>query len=200
MYYTLNALVKAEQKISRSQFLVFLYPVPQLDNIKEILSEHNREYANATHNCYAYILGDKQQTRYYSDAGEPSGTAGKPILNALIRANLTHVLAIVTRYYGGIKLGVKGLIDAYGGSVEMALADAELVEYRDLDYILLQIDYPILESIKHTCLEHNMPVEVLAWESRILLQIGFTKDQRQNIDSIVETYMHLGKLKFIENK
>jgi len=142
-----------EIKIQRSRFIACLYPVANPDEARKHLSEHAKQYADATHNCYAYICGFNGEVTYYSDAGEPGGTAGKPILNVLLRAELTNILAVVTRYYGGIKLGVKGLIEAYGSSVEAAVQMVELVIARQMINYEVTCDYSSFEHLKHKATE-----------------------------------------------
>lgn len=147
--HSIKTIVEDRVKILRSEFIATLYPVQDAAEALAYLKEHQLKYADATHNCYAYILGYEAETRYYSDAGEPGGTAGKPILNALLRNELTGVLAVVTRYYGGTKLGVKGLIEAYTLATQNAIGIAELIEYHQLCKYRVIVDYDSLESVKH---------------------------------------------------
>lgn len=149
MKYTIKTDVQARIKVLRSEFIGFLYRVEDAGVAQEILRKHQNDYQNATHNCYAYVLGYDAETQYYSDAGEPGGTAGKPILNSLLRNDLSGVLAVVTRYYGGIKLGVKGLIDAYTEATTEAMALAELHEYQKYLYFSLTSTYSQIEIIRH---------------------------------------------------
>ena len=108
-----------EQKIKRSVFIAEVHPWHNEQEARSILADVVSRYRDATHNCRAYILSDG--TEYSSDDGEPSGTAGRPILNAIKHSGLVNVIVIVTRYYGGVKLGVRGLIDAYGDTAMNAL-------------------------------------------------------------------------------
>ena len=108
-----------EEKIKRSLFIAEVSPCRNEDEAREILSRTVSKYRDATHNCRAYLLSNGSE--YSSDDGEPSGTAGKPILNAIKRSGLVNVIVVVTRYFGGVKLGVRGLIDAYGGTAQKAL-------------------------------------------------------------------------------
>lgn len=108
-----------EQKIKRSVFIAEVHPCHDEQEARAILADVISQHRDATHNCRAYILSDG--TEYSSDDGEPSGTAGRPILNAIKHSGLVNVIVIVTRYYGGVKLGVRGLIDAYGDTAMNAL-------------------------------------------------------------------------------
>ena len=115
-----------EEKIKRSVFIADVYPCHDETEARGILAGITAKYRDATHNCRAYVLSDG--TEYSSDDGEPSGTAGKPILGAIKRSGLVNVIVVVTRYYGGVKLGVRGLIDAYGDVAAKALDMAGKVE------------------------------------------------------------------------
>ncbi len=126
-FFTLKEPSSWQQKIRRSSFICFLFPISNAEEARTLIAAHAKEYANATHNCFAYLSGQERETQYWSDAGEPRGSAGKPILNALLRAEMTNVLAIVTRYYGGVKLGIPGLIEAYGNTVEQALENVNKI-------------------------------------------------------------------------
>lgn len=121
-----------EEKIDRSRFLVSLKYVEHIDEAKEFISEISKEHQNASHNCWAFVIGKSGDYAHSSDSGEPPGTAGKPMLNAILRHDLTNIAVVVTRYFGGVKLGIRGLIDAYGGVVEKAIelnGTSELVDY-----------------------------------------------------------------------
>ena len=108
-----------EEKVKRSVFIADVFPCHDEEEARQILSLTVSKYRDATHNCRAYVLSNG--TEYSSDDGEPSGTAGRPILNAIKRSGLVNVLVIVTRYFGGVKLGVRGLIDAYGETASKSL-------------------------------------------------------------------------------
>jgi len=173
---TIKEAVQAQQKILRSEFLGFLYPVKDTEEARSVISEHQKLYANATHNCFAYIIGDRQQTQYYSDAGEPSGTAGKPMLSALLRAELTNVLAIVTRYYGGVKLGAKGLIEAYEGSVAQAISIAELISYVELTELLIKCDYAGYDLIRGKSAEWQAEIKETSFSERVEMVVSLPRE------------------------
>lgn len=126
--------------IDKSEFITTIYPVATVDEVNEILAATNKKYYDATHNCYAYIL-DNGNIQKCSDDGEPSKTAGYPMLDVLKKNDLTNVLAITTRYFGGIKLGAGGLIRAYSSSVSEALKDAIFLVERELAIYEITISY-----------------------------------------------------------
>lgn len=99
--------------INKSEFITTLFPVTNVDEVLEIFKAHKIKYSDASHHCYGYIIGDNQEVQKYSDDGEPSKTAGLPIIEVLKKHDLTNILAITVRYYGGIKLGAGGLTRAY---------------------------------------------------------------------------------------
>ncbi|MDZ7360965.1 MAG: YigZ family protein [candidate division KSB1 bacterium] len=126
-YYTIMAPVEVEFKIKDSTFIAFLRAVASRQEAETCISERSRQFHDATHNCYAFRVGfDNHLVAKSSDAGEPAGTAGRPILRALERRHLTNLAAVVTRYFGGTKLGTGGLIRAYGGAVAAAIGQAAL--------------------------------------------------------------------------
>lgn len=114
--------------INKSKFITNIFSVDNLDEINTYLDEIRNKYKDATHHCYAYILDN---TKRFNDDNEPSGTAGMPILDCLEKNNLNHVLCIVTRYFGGIKLGAGGLVRAYSNSVSNAISNTQKLELVD---------------------------------------------------------------------
>lgn len=113
-------------EINKSKFIVFLFFVKHKNDVQNILKKHKQNFKDATHNCYAYILDNN--TYYSSDDGEPTSTAGKPILNSLQNNNMNYTLAIVTRYYGGIMLGAGGLVRAYSGSTSKTIQNSKTID------------------------------------------------------------------------
>ncbi len=140
--YRINDTYENTIIINKSEFITHLYRVNNVDEIEEILAKTRKKYYDATHNCYAYILGDNQDVQKASDDGEPQKTAGMPMLEVLKKKNMTNILAITTRYFGGILLGAGGLVRAYSDSVSEAL---KLVKLYDISYVnsfKLTLTYP----------------------------------------------------------
>jgi len=123
-YFEPAASGEVETRHKRSLFIGRASRAGAEEEARENVREIARRYADATHHCWAYRVGFPQTTEYYSDAGEPSGTAGRPILGAIHRAGVVNAVVVVTRYFGGTKLGVRGLIEAYGECASLALAAA----------------------------------------------------------------------------
>ena len=152
--------VTYEEKIKRSVFIANLEICRTESEAKNFLNKITSQHRDATHNCRAYIFAD--QSEYFSDDGEPSGTAGRPILNAIKKSNLVNVMVIVTRYFGGVKLGVRGLIDAYGGTAEKALDMAGKIERIITKKIKISLEYNSVGLI--TRLLENFNALNLIWD------------------------------------
>ena len=127
-YLTISLPSEALYKDKGSKFYAFAYPVQTVEQIKDILAEKRKEYYDARHVCYAYMLGYERNQFRANDDGEPSGTAGRPILGQINSSNLTDILIIVVRYFGGTLLGTSGLIQAYKTSAAEAIAAATIEE------------------------------------------------------------------------
>ena len=127
--------------IQKSEFITHLFRVETIDDVNNILDNIRKKYYDATHNCYAYILGDKQDIQKCSDDGEPAKTAGAPIIDVLKKNNMTNILAVVTRYFGGILLGAGGLVRAYSSSVSEALNKAKLYDTLDVTDFIITTSY-----------------------------------------------------------
>lgn len=144
--YTQNTII-----IKKSEFVCHLIPCSDIDQAKELIEKYSDK--NATHNCVAYIIGTHERA---NDDGEPSQTAGMPMLNVLKMQGLTNIIAIVTRYFGGIKLGAGGLTRAYTQSVSEALKEAEIVEKELVDLYEITIDYSFTRKFEHLLKQYNI--------------------------------------------
>ena len=140
LYRTVAAPAEAACRERSSKFLAWIYPVRTEEEIREHLEALRKRFFDATHHCYAWRLGPRGETFRANDDGEPSGTAGKPILGQLLSNELTDCLVVVVRYFGGTKLGVPGLIAAYKESAAAAIEAAQIVE-RTVDRIVT-VDFP----------------------------------------------------------
>ena len=146
-YLTINAPSEGLYKEKGSKFIAFAIPVSNVEQIKTILEEKRKEHHDARHVCYAYILGVDKADYRSNDDGEPSGTAGRPILGSLLSAGVTNVLIAVVRYFGGTKLGTSGLINAYKVASADALENAEIVEKTVDEEIHISFDYLVMNDV-----------------------------------------------------
>lgn len=139
---------ECEIVVRKSRFITNLVPITDANDAKEKLTAIRKKYSDATHNCYAYISNRLATELRFSDDCEPSGTAGLPMLEVLRRQNVLMTLAVVTRYYGGVKLGANGLVSTYSMCVEEALKKADLRKYIFSAVVKLQVDYGIAAKIE----------------------------------------------------
>jgi uncharacterized YigZ family protein len=141
---------RVEQEIIRSRFITTLARASTVDEATEAIRQVSAEFDDATHNCWAYVIGPPGDTARIgmSDAGEPHGTAGRPMLNALLHSGVGDVVAVVARYYGGTKLGTGGLVRAYGGGVQQALATLPRGEHVDCAFVRLVADYARIDVLQ----------------------------------------------------
>ncbi|USJ21319.1 YigZ family protein [Lactococcus formosensis] len=141
MIITIKEDFTTEEEIKKSRFICHLKRVYTEEEARSFISEIKKEHHKANHNCSAFTLGDRQEIQRSSDDGEPSGTAGVPMLEILKKREITNVCAVVTRYFGGTKLGAGGLIRAYAGSVGHALDQVGLVKFVTQEQLILTLDY-----------------------------------------------------------
>lgn len=147
-YYTIRENGEAEIEIKKSRFICALKRVETEEEAKAFINEKKKQHWKANHNCSAFVLGDHNEIQRSSDDGEPSGTAGVPMLEVLKKKELINVVAVVTRYFGGTKLGAGGLIRAYSHAVSHALEQIGIVVGKLQQEITLTISYPLLGKIQ----------------------------------------------------
>lgn len=131
----------------RSKFLAFAFPVSTVEDIKTLIDEYQKKFYDARHVCYAYMLGHQRLVFRANDNGEPSGTAGKPILGQINSHELTDILIIVVRYFGGVKLGTSGLIQAYKAAAAEAIAAATIIERQVEEQISVTFEYTLMNQV-----------------------------------------------------
>jgi uncharacterized YigZ family protein len=146
-YLTISSSSEGLYKEKGSRFISFAYPVCSEEEIKRYLQELKKKYYDARHHCYAYRLGVTGDLWRAVDDGEPSGSAGKPILGQLLSYNLTNIVVFVVRYFGGIKLGVPGLINAYRSATVDALQNAAIIEEEDKDSFSIEFNYIVMNDV-----------------------------------------------------
>lgn len=154
-YLTIEGLSEGIYTEKRSKFLAFALHVETVDEVKEYVAEYQKKYYDARHVCYAYMLGADRLDFRANDNGEPSGTAGKPILGQINSNNLTNILIVVVRYFGGIKLGTSGLIVAYRMAASEAIAAATVVEKTVDEDITFFFEYPFMNDVMRIVKEEN---------------------------------------------
>lgn len=181
--YTIDKDYKYELIIKNSRFITILYKINRESNIDKILNSIKKEYPDATHYCYAYIASNIKKS---SDDGEPSGTAGIPILKVLENNNLTNVLAIVVRYFGGIKLGANGLIRAYTKGVANAIKEVNLKKLIDGFNIDITFNYDNIKNIDYIL--KDIKINNKTFDNLVIYNIDIAKEDLNIIDNNKLTY------------
>ena len=153
LYKTVRKQAEAVQVIDKSRFIAHVCPVESREEADAFLAEIREKYKDATHNVPAMVIGDKSQIQWASDDGEPQGTSGAPMVQMMVKEGLTNLIVVVTRYFGGIKLGTGGLVRAYTSSAELGLEAAGVCSVREMVELTVKIDYPYLAKIQNLASE-----------------------------------------------
>ena len=155
-YRTIKEDGQVQEEIKKSRFICHAKRVYSEEEARDFITAIKKEHYKATHNCSAFIVGERSEIKRTSDDGEPSGTAGVPMLGVLENHNLTNVCVVVTRYFGGIKLGAGGLIRAYAGSVALAVKEIGIVEIKEQAGIQIHMTYAQYQEYGNFLKEHNL--------------------------------------------
>ncbi len=174
-YKTIKAPSNGIYKEKGSKFLSFAFPVSTVEQAKEHIDNYKKEYFDARHVCYAYMLGSERNTFRANDDGEPSGTAGKPILGQLNSHQLTDILIIVVRYFGGVLLGTGGLTTAYKEAANDAITNAELIEKTVKANITIRFDYLLLNDIMNISKQLNAQILEQKFDNECRIKIAINK-------------------------
>lgn len=176
-YLTIEKTSTAEFKERGSRFIAFAFPIHQIDEFKKRLQELKAQHPKATHQCFAYRIGTDGNSFRSSDDGEPSGTAGKPILGQIDSKGLTNIAVIVVRYFGGSLLGVPGLINAYKTAASLVLQTTPVVQ-RAIEIVYhLQFDYTILNDVMRIIKKFNCTVIKQEIQLFCMMEIGIPKSK-----------------------
>ena len=180
-YLTIKAFSQGLYKEKGSRFIGLAWPVTAQEEIKSILENIRKEHHSARHHCYAWMLGQERQTFRINDDGEPSGSAGKPILGQINSFNLTDILIVVVRYFGGKLLGVSGLINAYRTAAESALKNGEIIELYIKDYYELIFPYSVINDVMKLIKEEEAGQSQQKFELECYMTINFRTSARERI-------------------
>lgn len=176
-YLTIEKPAVGDFRDRGSKFLSFAYPINSEGDIKPILAQLKTEHPKANHHCWAMRLGTDRSVFRINDDGEPSGTAGRPILNVLLSKNITNIIVIVVRYFGGTLLGVPGLINAYRTATEEALKTANIIEKTINDIYTIGFDYQYMNEVMRIIKEDNLAVLNQQFDNTCSMKIAIRKMQ-----------------------
>ncbi len=182
-YKTIIAPTEGIYKEKGSKFLSFAIPVNSADEVKDIVKNYRKEYYDSRHVCYAYMLGADRKEFRANDDGEPSGTAGRPILGQINSRELTNILVIVVRYFGGILLGTGGLVVAYKEATTDALDQAEVIEKTVDESISIIFDYVLMNEVMRIIKDTNAQISSQSFENQCEMQLSIRKQDANILSS-----------------
>ncbi len=180
---------QVQEEIKKSRFICHAKRVYSEEEARAFITAIKKEHYKATHNCSAFIIGERSEIKRTSDDGEPSGTAGVPMLGVLENHNLTNVCVVVTRYFGGIKLGAGGLIRAYAGSVALAVKEIGIVEIKEQAGIQIQMSYAQYQEYGNFLKEHNLMELETNFTDQVDTIIFVDKEDKEDTkDALIEFF------------
>jgi uncharacterized YigZ family protein len=196
IFYSISNRRTTKIKIKRSVFICTMGYVKSIKEAKKFISKISKENQTATHNCWAYIVRDKGDIFHSSDAGEPSGTAGLPMLNTLKAHNMTNIASVVTRHFGGVKLGVRGLIEAYSQSVKNTI---ELNILRKLIHTIktrIEVSYEFNDTLLTIMKDSIVSIEKTEYSDKIVHVFKIELKIFQQLEKLLSEYQSRKLLKF----
>ncbi|MBD3749475.1 MAG: YigZ family protein [Sphingobacteriales bacterium] len=197
-YQTIKTPTEGIFRDKGSKFIAYAYPFHQEEKLKEIIADLKNQHPKARHWCYAYRLTPNRSVFRVNDDGEPSGTAGRPILNVLLSQDLTNILVVVVRYFGGTLLGVPGLIHAYKSATEEALTQAEIIEKRVQDIYQIYFDYAQMNDVMSLIKEEQLESSNYQFDLSCSLKIAINQTEVNKILTLLE-HIHSVKIKYLES-
>ena len=190
-YKTIISEAEGLYKEKGSKFLSFAMPVYTADQAKEIVKEYRKKYYDARHVCYAYMIGAERTDFRANDDGEPSGTAGRPILGQINSRELTNVLVIVIRYFGGILLGTGGLVVAYKEVTADALDRTEIIEKTVDIRISISFDYVLMNDVMRVIKDVNAQITAQTYVNQCMMQLSIRKQDAELLSSKLKKILGL---------
>ncbi|WP_171378852.1 YigZ family protein [Enterococcus cecorum] len=200
-YFTIYQNGEHQIEIKKSKFICHLFRIENEEQAKEYIAKIKKEHYKANHNCSAYMLGENFEIQRSSDDGEPSGTAGVPMLEVLKKNQLQNTLAIVTRYFGGIKLGAGGLIRAYSTSVSEALKEIGIVQGKLQQILDIIIDYPQLGKLQNYLENEQIAIQEIDYLEQITVKVGIDINQCESFqNALIDLFNNQLSIQILDQK
>lgn len=199
LYDTVCEEANAEYVIQKSRFIAHILPVETYEEAKAFIAAIKAKYKDATHNVPVLVVGEKQEMQWSSEDGEPQGTAGAPILRMVVDRGLTNLVIVVTRYFGGTKLGTGGLMRAYTAAARLAIEEAKLCEVKEAIVLKYEFFYSHLAQIENISKTGVFNIEKIEYTDKITLEISGDIDRKQEIIDTV-TEVTAGKCKLLKEE
>lgn len=178
-YKTVRKAAEAEQTIEKSRFIAYVSPAQTREEAEAFIAAVRKKHKDATHNVPAMVLGEQQQIQWASDDGEPQGTSGAPMVQMLVREGITNVVIVVTRYFGGIKLGTGGLLRAYTSSAKLGLEAAGICEVKEMCQLSYETDYGALAKLQKA--QGAFTIADIAYTDVVTLQLYCTPEAEAEV-------------------
>lgn len=188
---TVRGRGSAEQTIEKSRFIAYVSPVKSREEAESFIAEIRAKHRDATHNVPAMVIGDKMQIQWGSDDGEPGGTAGTPMAQLLAKEGITDVAVVVTRYFGGIKLGPGGLVRAYTSSCKLGLEAAGICEIREMTAVNAEIEYSVLAKLQNLAKTQNIgseggfEIEDISYTDRVTVRLVTERGEAEKVKTML---------------
>lgn len=185
-YKTITETAEGIYTEKRSKFIAIAVPVCSVEEIKQHLEAYQKKYYDARHVCYAYMLGHERKNFRANDNGEPSGTAGKPILGQINSNELTDILIVVVRYFGGIKLGTSGLIVAYKAAAAEAIANATIIEKTVDEDLTVVFEYPFMNDVMRIVKEEEPTILEQSYDTDCIMKLRIRQSKMEKLRARLE--------------
>ncbi len=199
LYSTVLAEARAEQIIEKSRFITYVKPVDNKDEADAFIASIKKKHKDATHNVPAMVIGDKFQIQWASDDGEPQGTSGAPIVQMLVNEGITNVVIVVTRYFGGIKLGTGGLVRAYTSSAKLGVEAAGLCDVKEMAVLSYLLDYPSFNKVQNTTFSFDVKIDQPVYTDMVACRFITDPDHQQELKEQI-TGISLGKAALVDEE
>ncbi len=184
-YKTIQSEARAETKVEGSRFIATASPVTTKTEADQFIERIRKEFFDATHNCFAYRIGMGSDLFRFNDDGEPSGSAGKPILAAIDKPGLTDIVTVVTRYFGGTKLGVGGLARAYGNAAALALASAQVVTKYKVDVLEASFPHAHISNVMHVVSKIVARIVDTTYDEEVHVNLEIRQSKLEELKSLL---------------
>lgn len=185
LYSTVRAEASAEQIIEKSRFIAYVSPAETREEADEFIASIRKKHKDATHNVPAMVLGDKFQIQWGSDDGEPQGTSGAPIVQMLVAQGITNVVVVVTRYFGGIKLGTGGLVRAYTNSAKLGLEAAGICDVCERQVMTYALDYTYLAKLQNLAGGALLTIENLTYTDVVQAELSCVPERADEVKNLI---------------
>lgn len=185
LYSTVMRQAEAEQIIEKSRFIACIAPVETKEEADAFIASVKKRYKDATHNVPAMVLGEQFQLQWASDDGEPQGTSGAPVVQMLVQEGITNVAVVVTRYFGGIKLGTGGLVRAYTGSAKLGLHAAGICDVCSMTSLTYRVDYSVFNKIQNFPFTYCVKFANMVYADTVSFELITVPDESEGVKEIV---------------